>query len=177
MILYIARHGQTDYNVQDRVCGVSEGMLTDYGREQARALGEKIRQVHIDKVYVSPLKRAIETAELALMGTGLDYEIEPRLIEHNFGECEGVPRLDPTFQFAKKNLGVKQPGGDSFLQLCHRAYGLIEDMRDKHPDESVLFVCHGTLGRAMRTYFVDMSNDDIYEYNMENCELLRFEVK
>ncbi len=175
-IIYVARHGETDYNEQDRVCGISEGMLTEYGRQQARMLGERIRRTHIDRVFVSPLKRAIETADIALEGSGLTYTVEPRLTEHNFGRCEGVPRLDPVFQYAKRNLGVKQPGGDSFIQLCHRAYGLIEDLGRTYRGESILLVCHGTLGRAIRTYFVDMSNDDIYNYNMDNCELVRYEL-
>jgi probable phosphoglycerate mutase len=101
--------------------------------------------------------------------------VEPRLIEENFGESEGVPRTDPVFQYAKRNIGVRQPGGESFIRLCHRVYALIEEMGQKYPDENILWVCHGTLGRAIRTYFVDMSNDEIYEYNMGNCEILEYD--
>lgn len=176
MRLYVVRHGETTYNADNRVCGVSDVPLTDWGREQARRISGEIAKKHIDRVFVSPLQRARETAELALAGTGLEYIIEPRLIEEDFGDCEGVSRDNPVFQYAKRNIGVRQPGGESFIRLCHRAYALIEEMAERYPDESILWVCHGTLGRAIRTYFVDMSNDDIYSYNMENCEILEFEL-
>lgn len=158
------------------MCGVSDARLTERGREQARSLSEKIAGMHIDRVFVSPLQRARETAELALAGTGLGYTIEPRLKEENFGAHEGVLRTNPAFQYAKRNLGVRQPGGESFILLCHRVYSLIEETAEKYPDECILWVCHGTLGRAVRTYFTDMSNDEIYAYNMENCEILEFEL-
>lgn len=177
MKLYVVRHGETAYNAEDRVCGVSDIPLTDRGREQAGRLSKEIAKKHIDRVFVSPLKRARETAELALAGTGLNYTVEPRLIEENFGDSEGVMRTDPIFQYAKRNIGVRQPNGESFIRLCHRAYALIEETAEKYPDECILWICHGTLGRAIRTYFVDMSNDDIYSYNMENCELAEFEIK
>jgi probable phosphoglycerate mutase len=175
MKLYVVRHGETTYNVEDRVCGVSDAPLTERGREQASALATSIKKLNIDRAFVSPLARARETAELALSDTDLNCVVEPRLIEENFGESEGVPRTDPVFQYAKRNIGVRQPGGESFIRLCHRVYALIEEMGQKYPDENILWVCHGTLGRAIRTYFVDMSNDEIYEYNMGNCEILEYD--
>lgn len=176
MKIYIARHGETEYNVQDRVCGVTDIDLTLRGVEQAKRLAESVAQKHIDVMRVSPLKRAIQTADIIAARCGLAYEIEPRLIEENFGDNEGVPRLHAGFAYAKRNLGVRQPGGDSFIRIAHRAYGLIEETYEKYPDENVLWVCHGTLARAIRTYFVDMTNDEIFEYNMENCELVEYEM-
>ncbi len=176
MKLYVVRHGETTYNEKDLVCGISDAPLTERGRQQAKALSGEIAKRHIDRVFASPLQRARETAELALTGTGLTYTVEPRLIEEDFGDSEGVPRTDSVFQFAKRNLGVRQPKGESFIRLCHRVYSLIEDTAEKYPEERILWVCHGTLGRAVRTYFVDMSNEEIYSYNMENCEILEFEL-
>ena len=176
MKLYVMRHGETTYNEMDMVCGISNAPLTEKGRQQAGEAGAAIRSKHIDRVFVSPLDRAQETARLALAGTGLSFEIEPRLIEENFGRCEGVKRTDAVFQYAKRNIAVRQPGGESFVLLCHRVYSLIEETKKKYPDENILWVCHGTLGRAIRTYFVDMSNDDIYTYNMGNCELVEYEL-
>ncbi len=176
MKLYVARHGETEYNVQDRVCGVTDINLTSKGEAQARILAEKVAKVHIDVMLVSPLKRAIQTADIIAARCGLKYEIEPRLIEENFGDNEGVPRLHAGFAYAKRNMGVRQPGGDSFMRVAHRAYSLIEETYEKYSDKNVLWVCHGTLGRAIRTYFVDMTNDEIFDYAMENCELVEYEI-
>lgn len=65
MSLYVTRHGQTDYNVDNRVCGKSDARLTDLGIEQAKSLVSQLENLKLDYLYVSPLKRAIETANQA----------------------------------------------------------------------------------------------------------------
>lgn len=177
MKLYLIRHGETEFNRRDVVCGRSDIPLTERGEAQARALQEKVRATHFDRVFVSPMLRARQTADLALEGSGLTYEIEPRLIEENYGNREEVPRLDPVFSHVKYNIAMRQPGGgESFVGLCHRVYSFIDELLDKYPDESILLVCHGCLGRAIRTYFVDMTIQEIYEYAMENAELICYET-
>ena len=174
MKLYVMRHGETEYNLLDRVCGISDVPLTEKGIKQAEAAATQIKNIDPDLIFVSPLIRAQQTAEAALGGRS--FVTEPRLTEENFGVCEGVSRFDETFIHAKRNIAVRQPGGESFVRLCHRVYSLIEDTYKKYPDKKVLWVCHGTFGRAVRTYFVDMTNDEIFEYAMGNCEICEYEM-
>lgn len=75
MTLYLTRHGETEWNVQNKVCGITDVELTDKGRSQAKELGEKLRDHKIDLIVSSPLKRALETARIA-EGAGA-YPLRP----------------------------------------------------------------------------------------------------
>ena len=93
MSLYITRHGETDYNIKELVCGISEAMLSDKGIKQAQKLADLLRNIDYKFLYVSPLQRAIDTANYANVHQ-VEMIIEPRIREFNFGKCEGVYRRD-----------------------------------------------------------------------------------
>ena len=88
MKLYVTRHGETTWNAANKVCGRTDVDLTERGREQARALGEKLRRqgVKIDRIVASPLKRAVETARLIAGQIGEPpISVDERLIEQEYG--------------------------------------------------------------------------------------------
>ena len=91
---YFIRHGQTVWNVENKICGATDSPLTEYGREQAKKTGQKIltEGVKADEILCSPLSRAADTARLISEMTGIPYRVEPRLIEQNFGKWESTPR-------------------------------------------------------------------------------------
>ena len=93
--IYFARHGETVWNVENKICGMTDSPLTEKGRQQARELGRKVKEsgVHIDEILYSPLSRAADTAKAVAEATGLPARCEPRLREQCFGR---VPHLqDP----------------------------------------------------------------------------------
>ena len=83
---YFIRHGQTVWNVENKICGATDSPLTEYGREQAKETGQKIlaEGIKADEILCSPLSRAADTAKLISEMTGIPYRVEPRLIEQNF---------------------------------------------------------------------------------------------
>ena len=80
---YFIRHGQTVWNVENKICGATDSPLTEYGREQAKETGQKIlaEGIKADEILCSPLSRAADTARLISEMTGIPYRVEPRLIE------------------------------------------------------------------------------------------------
>lgn len=174
MSLYVTRHGQTDYNVKDWICGISPASLTDQGIEQAKALGTKLMKIKYDYLYVSPLKRAMDTADLANVHR-VEAIIEPRIIEINFGIYEGKHRSDQGFVYNKYNLAIRYPSGESFIELCKRVYEFLDEIKEQAVDNNVLLVCHGAVCRAIHSYFNEMSNDDIFHYQIDNCQLLKYD--
>ena len=100
---YFARHGQTVWNVENKICGATDIGLTENGRQQARELGQKIldEQIHIDEILYSPLSRAADTAQYVSEITGIPARVEPRLMEQNFGKYESTPRDGAEFREAK----------------------------------------------------------------------------
>ena len=109
MKLYLSRHGETDINVLDRVCGLTEAMLTEKGRCQAMSLGERVKDKNIDLIISSPMKRAQETSRIASSVCGAPVITDDRLIEQNYGIYEGgqIPR---GISFKQAYVCVQIPG-------------------------------------------------------------------
>ncbi|HWH04956.1 MAG TPA: histidine phosphatase family protein, partial [Gaiellaceae bacterium] len=90
--IVLARHGETDWNREQRFQGHADRPLNELGREQARELAERLRNDRIDAVYSSPLVRALETAETVAAALGLPVETREALREVDVGSWEGLSR-------------------------------------------------------------------------------------
>ena len=166
--LYAVRHGQTEWNVQNKVCGRTDIPLTEQGIAQAEALAEKAKELDIDVIVSSPMIRARRMSDIVSKACNAPIIEDARLIETNFGEYEGIDRYDPKFREQKRQFARKYPGGESMFQVAHRVYGLLEDVKARYDGKSVLLVCHGGVCRIIRTYFEDMTNEEFYGYSPEN---------
>lgn len=181
MKLFIARHGETDGNVNQLACGVSESVLTEKGRMQAQALANQLyedkEKNNITAIYVSPLKRARDTAAYIEQALQLTAIPDTRLQEINFGDFEGKPWKNSQFLYIHKNPFLKFPAGESLVQTAHRAYSIIEDVKHKHiGNGNVLFVCHGVLTAAAYTYFNPLPTEELLRLEIKNCQLLEFDL-
>ena len=157
--LYFTRHGETVWNVENKICGMTDSPLTERGRAQARALGQKVKAggYTIDEILYSPLSRAADTAKAIADATGIPARCEPRLREQCFGKYEGTPRN----------------GGESMLQLAQRIYNLLDELRDQ-PDKTYLLVAHNGIARVVESYFHDMTNEEYALAGIRNCELVEY---
>lgn len=194
MNLYVTRHGETPWNAEDKVCGLTDLDLTEKGRKQAQVLGEKLAEISIDAIFVSPLKRAQETCRIAesirndllVFRAGAEQKnrlpkrppiyTEPRIIEQCYGIYEGKSRFDEGFLNNKKMFAYRYPEGESQMQTAFRVYGFLEDLKKKYMGKNVLVICHGGICRIIHTYFHDVTNDEFFQYGMENCELKHYVV-
>lgn len=178
MKIYATRHGQTEWNAIDRICGITDIDLTETGKAQARELAEKAAEKgDIDLIICSPLKRAQETAKAVSERIGCKIITDARLTEWDYGSYEGKHRSAEGFAEAKRQFGCKmKDGGESVLQLAHRVYSVIDDVKEKYPDKNVLLVCHGGVCRIIETYFNDMTTEEYSNFFMGNCELREYQV-
>jgi len=174
---YFTRHGQTIWNVENKICGATDIELTKLGHEQAIALGREIAngEYHIDKILYSPLIRAAETARHIFEETGIPMEAEPRLIEQNFGKWESTPRNGEEFRSAKIRFIDHYEGGESMLQMAQRIYNLLDDIKKEADHTTYLFVAHNGIARFIQSYFYDMSNEEFAMFGIKNCEIRRYE--
>ena len=129
--IYFVRHGQTIWNVENKICGATDIVLTELGHEQAKEAGREIlRQgLKIDEILYSPLIRASETARHISEITGIPAREEIRLKEQNFGKYESTPRDGAEFYEAKKNFICRYEGGESMFQVAQRLYNLLDDLK------------------------------------------------
>ena len=176
MHLYVARHGQTRWNLENKVCGRTDQPLTEAGWKQARLLAERTKDLQLDAIISSPMLRARQTAEPAAALHGLDILVDDRLIEQDYGIYEGVSRFDEGFLANKRHFAFRYPGGESMMDMAHRVYGLLEELRQSCAGKNVLLVCHGGVCRVIRTYFEDMTNEEYFHYSEENANVRTYEL-
>lgn len=173
---YFVRHGQTVWNVENKICGATDIALTELGHRQAIELGEEIVQqgLKIDEILYSPLVRAADTARHISEITGIPARAELRLKEQNFGRFESTPRDGAVFHEAKKQFAQRYDGGESMLQLAQRIYNLLDDIRAE-TDRTYLLVAHNGISRVIASYFSDMTNEEYAGFGLKNCEIRRYD--
>ena len=176
MKLYCARHGKTDWNGLDRVQGRTDNPLNEEGIEQAKRLGEACRDLHIDLIISSPMIRAYTTAEAVADTTGAPIIVDERLIEQDYGIYEGQHRFCDGFLQNKRQFAYCYPGGESMMKLGQRIYNFLDEVKEKYSDKTVMLVCHGGVLRALHSYFYDMTNDEYFNYNIDNATPVLYEM-
>jgi broad specificity phosphatase PhoE len=123
-VIYLARHGETAWSLSGQHTGRTDLPLTERGERNARALGERLRGLALAKVFTSPLRRAVRTCDLA--GFGAVAEIDPDLVEWDYGQYEGRRTAEihaerPDWQLFRDGC----PGGESPNQVGARADRLV----------------------------------------------------
>lgn len=175
--LYFTRHGQTIWNVENKICGATDIALTEAGHMQACRLGEEIvkQGLKIDEILYSPLVRAAETARHISETTGIPMRMEMRLKEQNFGRFESTPRDGAKFQEAKKHFIDRYEGGESMLHLAQRIYNLLDELKLESEEKTYLLVAHNGIARVIHSYFYDMENEEYAGFGIKNCEIRRYD--
>ena len=176
MTLYLTRHGETDWNKENRVLGRTDAPLNGTGLAQAQELVRVLHDVRLRAVYSSPLKRAAEIGHMVAADHGLSCETDDRLIEMDFGRVEGAQRNDPAYLAEKRNLFSRYPGGESYFQAAARVYSFLDELKRIGGDGNILVVTHNGICRVAATYFMDMTEEEFLSCSMKNCEVRSFKL-
>ena len=173
--LYFVRHGESEWNVADKICGRTDIPLTKRGHEQAVETGKKIVAdgIKADEILYSPLLRAADTAKHISEMTGIPAHMEPRLIEQNFGKYESTARNGEEFQKAKQQFITRYDGGESMLHLAQRIYNLLDELKEQQ-DKTYILVAHNGIARVVQSYFKDMTNEEYAAFGVQNCSVTEF---
>lgn len=174
--IYFVRHGQTIWNVENKICGATDVALTDLGHQQAIDTGKAMIEqgIQADEILYSPLVRAAETAHHISQMTGIPARVEPRLTEQNFGKWESTPRDGLDFKAAKGEFACRYEGGESMLHLAQRIYNLLDELKaDK--DKTYILVAHNGISRMVHSYFYEMTNAEFAAFGVKNCMVLRYD--
>ena len=158
MRILLARHGETAWNAEGRYQGQEDIPLSPVGEAQARALGERLRGVHIDRAVASPLARALRTAELALGDARLGLlTTDAGLKEIAHGEWEGLLAsqirerdADRLHAWRHAPHEVLMPQGESLQHVLDRAWpALARAAAGLGADETLLVVAHDAVNRVL----------------------------
>lgn len=180
MEVYVVRHGQTDYNVKKLFQGHIDIPLNDIGIQQAKETALNFKDVSIDAILVSPLKRTIQTASYISAVTGVPITIEKRLIERCFGDMEGHSNredwnikmmLDYEKNYTNENI-------EPIQELFKRVYSFLDEIMEKYKDKKILLVTHGAVSQPIECYF--NGKPDILDFEhldpltLKNCEVRKY---
>lgn len=180
-MLYIIRHGKTDWNLEYRLQGRTNIPLNDMGREQARNAKEEYKDINFDYCFVSPLDRAQETARIVLEGRDIPITTDERLVEMGFGEYEGYSHI---FQHPELNVYklFKDPcnytpdkGAESFDELIKRTSDFLNEVALPLVNEGkdVLIVGHGAMNSAIINNLRKVPLQNFWDEGIENCRLIK----
>lgn len=147
--IFLVRHGETEWNRQNRMQGCQDSPLTGEGVAQALAVKRSLERVVIDQAYVSPLGRAVETAAIILRDRGPDAVVANDLREMNLGPWEGMTREEAALSHpVEYNAFWRQPdrfnlsGADTFLELQQRAVAELDSIFARGKGRNILVVSH-----------------------------------
>lgn len=171
--LAIVRHGQSEYNLQNRFTGFADVDLTTQGREEAAMCGRKLQGMHFDACFTSVLKRAIETLAIILDTINqkeLPVYKDAALNERNYGDLQGLNKAETAEKYGaeqvtlwRRSFDVAPPGGESLKQTQERVlpyyYAHVEPLLQQ--GKNVLIVAHGNSLRALMMHLENLSPDAI----------------
>jgi len=147
------RHGATDWNRQGLFQGRTDNPLNDDGIAQAHEAAAKLRSVELAHVVSSPLRRAVQTAEIVANVAARTVTLDHDLIELDFGSFEGQPVRELMLRHGKNNAqglvdmlpADAEPWGD----VASRAIRSVGQWLGRHPEQEILFVCHDAVMQSM----------------------------
>ncbi|MBR3232051.1 MAG: histidine phosphatase family protein [Lachnospiraceae bacterium] len=180
MIIYLTRHGQTNLNKARLMQGLTDEPLNETGLAQARAMREKIGNVHFDAVYASPLNRAVMTG--AIIGGVDPSEVitDPRIIEADFGvyEKKKYYLMGPamTLYWTLPEIFPAPKSVETTAALRKRSSSFLRELEEKNYG-TVLIACHGGIMRALSGYLEDRKNGLAWRPKPHNCEVRVYEAK
>lgn len=179
-LVIFMRHGQAENNVSRTLVGRNiESHLTFQGKDQAADVAKQLKSIPIDKVYVSPVIRAIETAQIVCETLGMDYEIDERLYEIELGKLVGMNYEEVTTKYgdlflrfyAEHDPVLASFGVEPFAAVKQRVKSLLDDALKKHEDSNVLMVTHLDPIKAALATLLDLKPEALYRWHIRNASL------
>ena len=157
----ITRHGQTEWNVEKRMQGQADSPLTALGKMQADALRQRLSGLEFDAVYCSSLQRAVDTAEIVCKGRNTSIISLDSLREIAIGSWSGMLLSEVNENYPEQahnfwkepEAYVPMPGGETYLQLRERAGKTMQELAERHKNQTVLVVTHGIVLKLLYNFF------------------------
>lgn len=187
MEIFIVRHGETTWNKLKRFQGSADIELSEAGRALARESGLNLLDTHFDRVFSSPLSRAKETARLFLGGRDIEIEVDDRLKELNFGNCEGQlyddlvnnDKLTFKYFFSHPELYVPDEQGETIEHMMERAKDFMQNVIEplESSCERVMIVAHGALNKGLMCHIKNLEKKDLWSGGLQkNCNVIVVEL-
>lgn len=175
--LLLIRHGETEWNTENRVQGHTNSPLSSRGLRQAQALSLRLQKYSISAIYSSDLERAVTTIQPYADMAGLKIHKTPALREKNFGEWEGLIPAEISERYPElwrryheqNDIHVQIPGGETWAEVCERTVGFMQKVISQHDqNETIILVGHGGALRPMILHALSAPIETILHFSTGN---------
>lgn len=185
--LYLLRHGQSTWNLEDRFTGWADVPLTEAGEHEMWLAGEKLRGVPLDLVYTSALIRTEESARIVLnvLGQNPPLVSAPELNERHYGRLQGLNKAETAAKYGaervrqwRRSYSVAPPGGESLQDAAARIVPYFQGtiLPRVRSGLNVLVCAHGNTIRAIRMTLDDLSENGIMKMEIPTGGLYRYRI-
>ncbi len=173
--IYIARHGETTWNVEGRIQGRSDPGLSPEGYTQSRALLEQLKGRPLSAIYTSTLKRSILTAQPIANHLGLSLQKQPELDEIAFGILEGKRVLSSDGnvkseweRFKENRFTYRIPGGENYTDVMNRVRPFVETVLQNQKGKEILIVGHRVVNQMLIGVLMDYPREEMLKIQQGN---------
>ena len=182
MKLIMVRHGESQANVKGIYSGWTDYDLTERGKEQAEKAGEYLKNINIDKIYSSPIKRALKTAQIISSQINKDIKIIDDLKEINFGIFDGKTHKeiikvykDEYENWVKNYIKHRISQGESLEDLYNRINNFINKLKKDNNDKTYLIVTHGGVIQVLITILLDLDIEKMWNFKIPTGAIVEVE--
>lgn len=186
--LVLVRHGQSQWNLENRFTGWVDVPITPLGEEEARSAGQLLRGTRFNVAFTSALKRAQQTLDIILDELGqknIAILKDIALNERHYGDLQGLNKAETAKKFGdaqvhiwRRSFDVAPPGGESLKDTAARTLPYFESkiMPEVKTGRNVLVVAHGNSLRAIVMKLDGLTNDQVMELNIGTCKPITYEI-
>lgn len=173
--LYIARHGETDWNALHRLQGWTDRPLNETGRRQAVELADALKGIHLDAIYSSTLSRSRDTAR-TVAGSTMTVKSLDGLRERNYGHYQGGSDTAAEYLRRSNDWTDRLDDGESLNQLLARSRESLAQIRREHPTGNVLIVAHRITNQMLLRALLDLTPEQTVKIVQDNDEVYLVEL-
>jgi len=184
MLLYLTRHGETDYNALGRRCGSTDVPLNETGITQAHELGKRLKNMEFDAILSSPMLRARQTSDIVCNALNMPYSVYEQFAERNMGVYEGLTRDEAKARYPSlwnRQCTLKPDdapdGGETLREACARIDNGMERLLQEYSGKTVLVICHGFTARAVHRFCRNLYYEEMSGFVLGNCEVAAYTLE
>lgn len=174
--ILLTRHGQTEWNREERYRGQMDIPLNETGERQAAALAERLASFPVHAIYAGPLQRARRTAEICAERLRLPVHVLPGLLDLNFGAWQGLTpaqaaQRDPDLhqRWLQAPSSVAFPEGESLRAMQRRAFAALEETAARHLGQTIVLVAHMAVNKALLCAILGLDLDRYWMLHQGTC--------
>ena len=180
--LFLIRHGETEWNRENRMQGRLDSDLTGRGRAQARTSAKVLAEFDLHRIFSSPLGRARRTAEIIAKQAELQVEVDKRLAERHMGDLGGLTLEEIQVRFPEEwkerisdRFNYCPPGGESLTDMAVRVAPFLEAL-EALAGQRIAIVSHGVMGRVILGRFLKLKANELVKVRVPNDVIYRLEI-